>query len=51
MWGHYESRIVRVFLGPLNEVLGLTTNILSIHILPTTDIDLPSMEDYAPFFF
>ncbi len=28
MWGHYGSRIVGVFLGPLNEVLGLISNIL-----------------------
>jgi hypothetical protein len=28
MWGHYGSKIMKVFLGPLNEVLGLTTNIL-----------------------
>jgi hypothetical protein len=27
MWGHYGSKIVGIFLGPLSEVLGLTTNI------------------------
>jgi len=28
MWGHYGSRIVGIFLTPLNEVLSLTTDIL-----------------------
>jgi hypothetical protein len=28
MWGHYGSKIVRVFSRPFNEALGLTTNIL-----------------------
>jgi hypothetical protein len=28
MWGHYLSKIMGVFSGPLNEALGLTTNIL-----------------------
>jgi hypothetical protein len=28
MWGHYGSKIVGVFLGPLNEVSNLTTDIL-----------------------
>jgi hypothetical protein len=27
MWGQYGSRITRVFLGPLNEALGLTIDI------------------------
>jgi len=28
MWGHYGSRIVGIFSGPLSEALGLTINIL-----------------------
>ncbi len=31
MWGHYGSRIVEVFSGPLNEALGLTIDILWWH--------------------
>jgi hypothetical protein len=27
MWGHYGSKIMGVFLGPLSETLGSTTNI------------------------
>ncbi len=42
--GHYGSRIVGVFLGPLSEVLGSTTDILG-------GINLLSMEDYAPSAF
>jgi hypothetical protein len=26
MWGHYESKVMGIYLGPLNEALGLTTN-------------------------
>jgi len=28
MWGHYGSKIVRVFLGPLSKALGLITDIV-----------------------
>jgi hypothetical protein len=27
MWGHYGSKIVQVFLGPLSEVLGSTIDV------------------------
>ncbi len=44
MWGHYGSRIVIIFLGPFNEVLSLTTIILS-------GISFLSMDDCAPSIF
>jgi hypothetical protein len=28
MWGHYGSKIMRIFLRPLSKVLGLTSYIL-----------------------
>jgi hypothetical protein len=31
MWGYYWSKIVGVFLGPLNKALSSTTNILECY--------------------
>jgi hypothetical protein len=28
MWGHYESKVMRVYLKPLSEAIGPTTDIL-----------------------
>jgi hypothetical protein len=33
MWGHYGSKIVGIFLGPLNEALSLIANIIWWYML------------------
>jgi hypothetical protein len=44
MYGHYRSKIMGVFSGPLNEASCLITNIFN-------GISLLFMEDYAPSTF